>query len=106
MIHLRCITDDRGDTVDYAWFCSQGCYSQSLRDDPPTVTFEEGGAYPCGAEHDTPDFCAVCGTPVGNPLTDEGYADVREWLADLPFRLDPTGTLADRAADLRRTYAL
>ncbi len=106
MIHLRCITDSQGDTIDYAWFCSAGCYSQSLRDDPPTVEYEEGGSYSCGAEHDSPDFCAFCESPVGNSLTDEGYSTVREWIADVPFRLDPTGTLTARMDELKRVYTL
>jgi hypothetical protein len=103
-IHLRSINDSRGDVTDYHWFCSRSCYLDDLAEHEPTETYEEGGAYPCGAEHDSPDFCTRCGDPVGNPLTDEGVSLVREWLRDLPFRLDPTGTNTARAEALRATY--
>src|SRR4051812_37891864 len=83
MIHLRTVTDESGDTIDLAWYCSQTCYADSLREDPPSDTFEEGGAYPCGSEHDSPDYCATCGDPVGNPLTDDGASYVREYVSDV-----------------------
>lgn len=78
MIHLRCILDESGDTVDLTWFCSRSCYLDSLRLDPPDACFEEGGGYPCGAESDSPDFCEVCGAPVGNPLTADGLDYAQE----------------------------
>ena len=81
-IHLRSICDASGDVVEYAWYCSTGCYQEGLASDPPSPSFEEGGAYPCGAEHDSPDQCAWCGEPVGNPLTDAGVLYLRELLAD------------------------
>lgn len=102
-IYLRTETDSHGDAVGYRWYCSQSCYTDSFLGGP-IDGLEDGGAYPCGAEHDSPDFCAICEAPVGNPLTDEGYSLIREWLQDLPFRLDPTGSLTRRAADLRRMY--
>jgi hypothetical protein len=104
-IYLRSVLEENGDTVDLSWYCSRTCYVQSLEAEPPSDQLEEGGAYPCGAEADSPDFCATCGEPVGNPITPEGESRVREWLQDLPFRLDPTGTLAARADSLRRTYS-
>ena len=90
MIYLRTETDRYGDAVDYQWFCCRSCYLASLaeipaaepgRDDRVRDGLEEGGAYPCGAESDSPDFCAQCETPVGNPLTDEGAAYTGELVA-------------------------
>lgn len=104
MIYLRTITDDSGDTVDLAWYCSHICYSDSLRADPPTKSFEEGGAYPCGAEHDLPDYCATCGAPVGNPLTSEGEAYVRETVREL-HDLDGFDT-RDREERIAKAQAL
>lgn len=95
-IHLRVITDESGDTIDYAWYCSRPCWLESLADEPISETFEEGGAYPCGAESDSPDFCAHCGDPVGNPLTDDGVNYTRELIAS-------GGTCADALAS---TYDL
>jgi hypothetical protein len=89
MIHLRTHTDEKGDTVDLSWYCCELCYSRSFKDNPEAETFEKGGAYPGGSEHDLPDFCADCGDPVGNPLTPEGMAYVREFVADrydLPYK--------------------
>jgi hypothetical protein len=81
------------------------CYACSFVDFPESPTFEKGGAYPGGAESDSPDFCGHCEQPVGNPLTSEGESLVREWVADLPFRLDPTGTLAARMEELKSEYS-
>ena len=80
-IHLRTITDNQGDAIEYAWYCSRSCYLTSLEREPVSETFEEGGAYPCGSEHDYPDYCATCGDPIGNPLTAEGEAYVREYVS-------------------------
>jgi len=95
--YLRTETDSRGDAVDYSWYCSEVCYSDSLRKEPPTETFERGGRYPCGAESDSPDYCATCGAPVGNPLTDEGERYVREYV------LDVDGAYRDAESVTRRT---
>lgn len=83
-IHLRSVTEDNGDVVDHAWYCSQFCYAESIADDPPSDHFEQGGAYPCGAESDSPAACAGCGEPVGNPITGEGIETIREWLESEP----------------------
>lgn len=102
MIHLRAVVDGGGDAVDYQWYCGQWCYADSLVSCPVSDSVELGGAWPGGAEHDGPDFCATCGDAIGNPLTSEGVERVREWLLDVPFR--PTGTLATRADALRKAY--
>jgi len=90
MIHLRTETDSCGDAVDYQWFCCPWCYLESLAeipapepgpDDRVRDGLEEGGAYPCGAESDSPDFCARCESPVGNSLTDAGEAYAGELIA-------------------------
>ena len=105
MIHLREVCDSNGDVVEDLWYCSAFCHSASLVSRPPVLgAIESGGAYPCGAESDSPDFCAECGAPIGNPLTFEGIARVSEWLQDAPFRLDPTGTLRERMTALERMY--
>ena len=89
VIYLRTETDKFGNAVDYHWYCSSWCYRESLDKIPMTEPgpddrvldgLEEGGAYPCGAEHDSPDYCAQCETPVGNPLTEEGVTYMREFL--------------------------
>lgn len=82
-IHLRTVMDQRGDAIEYCWYCSQGCYSQSLEAEPASDTFERGGAYPCGEESDSPDYCEMCSDPVGNPLTADGEAYVREYVFDV-----------------------
>jgi len=107
MIYLRSENDSNGDVVDLHWYCSETCYAASFDETGRRERgglWETGGAYPGGAESDSPDFCATCERPVGNPLTDDGIATVREWQRDLPFRLDPTGTLAARMAELRQVY--
>lgn len=71
MIYLRTVTDGRGDVSDYLWYDSVVCYTADIIDHPERAELE-GGAYPGGAENDTPDYCAHCGDPVGNPLTGEG----------------------------------
>lgn len=89
MIHLRTLTDANGDAVEYLWYCSATCYYDSFVRGIGTVVapmagsagVEEGGAYPCGAEHDNADYCATCKAPVGNPLTEEGDAAVTEYVA-------------------------
>ena len=68
-----------------SWNAFKGNIDEGLIVD--TAWFQARLADPCGAEHDSPDFCATCEDPIGNPLTDEGVEYVREWLADLPFRL-------------------
>lgn len=103
-IHLRTQTDSRGDAVEHNWYCSRFCYALSLDQEPPTDPGEDGrvyegletgGAWPCGAEHDLPDFCVTCETPIGNPLTTDGEEYVREHVRDW----------GDIAAPLRREYA-
>jgi hypothetical protein len=85
-IHLRTITDESGDTVDYAWFCSRSCYAFSF--EAPSLEsvdddhIDEGGASPCGAESDFPDFCATCSNPIRNPLTTEGRRYAQDLIAD------------------------
>lgn len=134
MIYLRDVTDEQGDTVDLFWYCCYSCYSdsfkkhpsdatlretwQSLRKDGSTqMTFEqyractlpqsmeEGGAYPCGAESDCPDYCETCGAPVGNPLTDDGAAYVVEFVTDVLSSdgFDTRGR-EDRIATARALY--
>jgi hypothetical protein len=75
--------------------------------------FEEGGAYPCGAEHDSPDFCVTCGAAVGNPLTPEGEEYVREFVEEVenPNRLScavyypyNNANARNNARRLRETY--
>lgn len=97
MIYLRTVTDDSGDTVDLLWYHSQTCYSDSFASLPATEPnadgrviggVESGGAYPCGEESDTLDFCAHCGCVVGNPLTDDGTAELPDIVTDLIARGD------------------
>ncbi len=89
MIHLRTVTDERGDAIENLWFCSNICYNDSFSKYPITEAdendrvisgVEKGGAYPCGSEHDLPDYCATCSKPIGNPLTSEGEKYVREFV--------------------------
>lgn len=79
-IHLREATDGRGDLVELYWYCSRACYQDSFAR-PYSVQLTTGGAYPCGEESDSPDFCAQCGEPVGNPLTTDGLEYLRELIA-------------------------
>lgn len=81
-IHLRSVNDEIGDVVDLLWYCDRGCYSASFADLPASESVEEGGAYPCGSESDSPDFCARCERPVGNALTSEGEQWVTETIAE------------------------
>lgn len=98
MIYLRSETDSVGDVVDYNWYCCESCYRESFQSDSQQG-LEQGGAYPCGSEHDGPDFCATCGDAIGNPLTPDGLVYLCELVAD--WRGDP-----DVRESLQRAYGL
>jgi hypothetical protein len=87
MIYLRTVEDASGDVIEYRWYHSQPCYAESFND-PKNETIESGGAYPCGAESDTLDYCAHCGCIVGNPLTDYGTAELPGIVTELLKRGD------------------
>lgn len=107
MIYLRTVCDDSGDVVDYRWFCSEGCYNDHVGQNPSTRNLELGGAYPLGAEHDSPDYCATCSEPVGNPLTTDGEIYVCEYVARVDAESHgPSADLEgiERAVRLRAEY--
>lgn len=109
-IYLRSIIEDNGDISDYLWYCSQTCYSDSFaKFTADNANVEKGGAYPCGAEHDSPDYCATCGEPVGNPITDVGEAYVIEYVSDTLLSGADVSTLGmpdDMIEQTHRAYAL
>ena len=92
-IYLRSENAENGDVIDLYWYCSYTCYADSIQ---AGIPLDEGGAYPCGAESDSPDFCRTCGKPVGNPLTSEGRAYLLELISDSS---DP-----EQVAELKRLY--
>ena len=105
MIYLRCENDSNGDVVENNWYCSETCYRDSLTSRPAVGgALETGGAYPCGSESDSPDFCATCGSPVGNPLTSDGMELVRDWIANKSFHV-ATDADAERMERLEYIYA-
>lgn len=104
-IYLRSEVDRQGDIEDYHWYCSHHCYAASFRETPPDIFGEDtkleyGGAYPCGAEHDSYDLCYTCEAPIGNPLTPEGEQHVIEAVMGLEYRSE-----TELATQLRITYS-
>jgi hypothetical protein len=93
-----------GSKLAKCWGC--GTAFETMTDDDDDK-LEIGGAYPCGAESDSPDYCATCEAPIGNPLTSEGEQYVREYVCDV-LSTDPEDESTEhiaRAGELAREYA-
>jgi hypothetical protein len=79
--HRRDLNDSQGDIVDVWYFCSAGCWSDSLRRVPPApegeAGMEEGGCAPCSVPdaeesdshvlNDSFTYCAGCGVRLNGP---------------------------------------
>ena len=62
MTHIRQVTSGDGNIVDVYYFCSAGCYRDSLELLPVSDAVEEGGWSPCSeSDSDWDVYCDVCG---------------------------------------------
>ncbi len=74
--HVRHVNDSQGDVVDVLYFCSRGCWKDSLVR-IPVGTVEEGDASPCAVPdaevsdshvlNDSFTYCAGCGVRLNGP---------------------------------------
>lgn len=81
-IYMRTALDSNGDASEYYWYCSYRCYMDDSEAATAPNVEDDGGEWPGGSESDTPDVCAQCGDPIGNPLTDYGIAELARTLYD------------------------
>ena len=62
MTHIRQVSSGDGNLIDVYYFCSEGCWRDSLDVLPESEAVERGGWSPCSesdAEGDV--YCDVCG---------------------------------------------
>jgi len=79
--HYRDLWGD-GRKLDRHWFCSEACALESEADDPPSENYTTRILGHLADPTESPQACAMCAEPAGNPLNPKGIAKVAEWAAE------------------------